>query len=47
MIMPLEFIVPDWPAPKNIKCVTTTRKGGFSKNEYQSFNLGGHVKDDD
>jgi len=43
--MTLEFIVPDWSAPTNIKCVTTTRTGGLSKNEYQSFNLGGHVKD--
>ena len=43
--MSLEFIYPDWPSPKNINCVTTTRGGGFSKNEYASFNLGGHVKD--
>ena len=43
--MPLEFIFPDWPVPENIKCVTTTRSGGFSKNQYQSFNLGEHVKD--
>lgn len=43
--MPLEFISPDWPAPKHIRCVSTTRIGGFSENGYQSFNLGEHVKD--
>lgn len=43
--MTLEFITPNWSAPTNIKCVTTTRKGGFSINEYRSLNLGGHVKD--
>ena len=43
--MPLEFICPEWPVPKNVKCVATTRASGFSKNNYQSLNLGGHVKD--
>jgi YfiH family protein len=44
--MMLDYIVPNWPAPKNIKCVTTTRTGGYSKQEYHSLNLGSHVKDD-
>ena len=44
-IVSLEFIYPNWSAPENINSVTTTRKGGFSKNEYQSFNLGEHVND--
>ena len=43
--MPLDFIYPEWPVPKNVKCVATTRASGFSKNNYQSLNLGGHVKD--
>ena len=43
--MSLDYIVPNWPAPKNIKCITTTRSGGHSNHEYHSLNLGGHVKD--
>ncbi len=43
--MKLEYIKPDWAAPENITCVTTTRVGGYSNNEYSSLNLGGHVKD--
>jgi len=43
--MKLEYITPDWPAPENICCITTTRKGGCSQQEYCSLNLGGHVKD--
>lgn len=44
--MSLEFITPDWPVPDNIRCVTTTRTGGYSQHEYSSLNLGDHVKDD-
>ena len=44
--MKLEYIIPNWPAPKNIRCVTTTRVGGYSQHEYDSLNMGGHVKDD-
>lgn len=40
------FIIPDWPAPKGVKAVTTTRAGGFSASPWNSFNLGGHVDDD-
>lgn len=41
-----EFIIPDWPAPKGVKAVSTTRIGGFSAAPWDSFNLGGHVDDD-
>ena len=44
-----EWIVPDWPAPKNVKALFTTRNGGVSggrDNAYATLNLGGHVKDD-
>ena len=44
--MKLEYITPNWPAPRNIRCITTTRMGGHSKKEYASLNLGGHVQDD-
>jgi len=38
-------IVPDWPAPKNVRALQTTRKGGVSVSPYESFNLGDHVGD--
>jgi len=40
------FITPVWPAPTNIKALTTTRQGGFSKNPFNGFNLAEHVNDD-
>ncbi|MGF1684639.1 peptidoglycan editing factor PgeF [Photobacterium minamisatsumaniensis] len=40
------MILPDWPAPANVKAVTTTRVGGVSVAPYQGFNLGAHVGDD-
>ena len=40
-------IVPDWPAPANVKALQTTRKGGASAAPYASFNLGSHVGDND
>jgi YfiH family protein len=40
-----EFIVPDWPAPANIKALQTTRHGGISVAPYDSLNLGMHVGD--
>ena len=39
------FIVPDWPAPANIKAVSTTRLGGVSQQAYLGLNLGLHVGD--
>lgn len=35
----------DWPAPKNIKALTTTRFGGVSLGPYSSLNLADHVDD--
>jgi hypothetical protein len=43
--MGVEFLVPDWPVPKNIKAVSTTRFGGLSKAQYGTFNLAQHVGD--
>ncbi|MFT4928239.1 MAG: YfiH family protein [Phenylobacterium sp.] len=40
------LIRPDWPAPANIKALSTTRQGGFSSPPYHSFNLASHVGDD-
>lgn len=41
----MDPIIPDWPAPDNIRAVSTTRIGGFSEGPYQSLNLGSHVGD--
>jgi len=38
-------LIPDWPAPANVKSLQTTRKGGGSLPPYASFNLGSHVGD--
>ena len=40
------FILPDWPAPANVKVLQTTRLGGVSLAPYDSLNLGLHVGDD-
>ena len=40
------LIIPDWPLPPNVKAIQTTRKGGFSRAPYDTFNLGSHVEDD-
>ncbi len=39
------FIRPDWPVPRNIKSIYTTRQGGISKAPFNSFNLATHVGD--
>jgi YfiH family protein len=41
-----DCIVPDWPAPRNVKALVTTRNGGIGRSTYTSFNLGDHVGDD-
>jgi YfiH family protein len=40
------FILPDWPAPTNVKALQTTRLGGISAAPYDTLNLGLHVGDD-
>ncbi len=40
------WIVPDWPAPDNVRALQTTRHGGVSAGVYASMNLGDHVGDD-
>ncbi len=41
-----DWIIPDWPAPANVKSVITTRAGGASGGPYASFNLGLRAGDD-
>ena len=39
------LIIPDWPAPSNVRAMQTTRQGGVSASPYDSLNLGLHVGD--
>ena len=43
--MSASFIRPDWPAPANVRAVSTLRDGGVSIGSYRSLNLGDHVGD--
>ena len=40
------WIIPDWPAPDNVRSCSTTRYGGVSLTPYNQMNLGDHVGDD-
>ncbi len=40
-----DWVIPDWPAPANVRAYTTTRHGGVSLAPYADFNLGDHVGD--
>ncbi|KAF1043353.1 peptidoglycan editing factor PgeF [Xylophilus sp.] len=40
-----DWIVPDWPAPRQVGALCTTRAGGASAAPYGSLNLGSHVGD--
>ena len=35
----------DWPAPAHVQAAFTSRAGGVSAAPFDSFNLGGHVRD--
>jgi len=39
------LLLPDWPAPANVRAVCSTRSGGCSTGVYASLNLGNHVAD--
>lgn len=41
-----EWIVPDWPAPANVRAIITTRAGGVSEGPFASLNLGQRTGDD-
>jgi YfiH family protein len=41
-----DVLVPDWPAPANVRALQTLRSGGCSPAPWNSFNLGDHVGDD-
>ena len=42
----MRFITPCWPAPANVKALSTTRIGGISLGHYAGLNLALHVDDD-
>lgn len=44
--MALDLLVPDWPAPANVRALATTRAGGVSLPPWDGLNLGDHVGDD-
>ncbi|MBA1288241.1 peptidoglycan editing factor PgeF [Pseudomonas japonica] len=39
------LLLPDWPAPANVRACVTTRAGGVSQAPFDSLNLGDHVGD--
>src|SRR5262245_11876341 len=41
-----DWILPDWPAPPNVRAFVTTRAGGTSGGSYESLNLGLRTADD-
>lgn len=44
--MTMPWIIPHWPAPANVKAISTTRVGGISGGVYRGLNLGNHVGDE-
>lgn len=44
--MSLSLLLPDWPAPPNVRAFVSTRQGGVSTGAFASLNLGAHVGDD-
>jgi YfiH family protein len=41
----VQYIQPNWPAPKNVRAYTSCRHGGISKAPFDTLNLGLHVGD--
>jgi YfiH family protein len=41
-----DWLQPDWPAPPNVRALSTTRSGGRSEGPWSSLNLGMHCGDD-
>ncbi|HLO62579.1 MAG TPA: peptidoglycan editing factor PgeF [Azonexus sp.] len=44
--MAADSLLPDWPAPANVRALQTLRTGGCSPAPWNSLNLGDHVGDD-
>ncbi len=41
----MAWILPDWPAPPEVRALSTQRRGGVSAAPFESLNLGAHVGD--
>ncbi|MDB5891950.1 MAG: pgeF [Polaromonas sp.] len=41
-----DWLIPDWPAPPQVRAIFTTRAGGTSPPPWDSMNLGDHVGDE-
>lgn len=41
----MNWIAPQWPAPANVRALSTTRDGGISEGVFAGLNLGAHVGD--
>lgn len=46
MHFPPDWLLPDWPAPRNVRAGMSTRVGGVSLPPYASLNPASHVGDD-
>ncbi len=44
--VPASWVHPDWPAPVNVRAISTSREGGVSFAPRDTFNLGSRVGDD-
>jgi YfiH family protein len=42
----IQLLIPDWPAPANVRAVVSTRVGGQSQRPFDGANLGDHVGDE-
>ena len=42
----LQFLAPDWPAPRSVHAAFTLRRGGVSAAPFDSLNVAAHVGDD-
>jgi YfiH family protein len=43
--LPSDWLLPDWPAPRSVHAVFTSRAGGVSDAPFDAMNLGDHVGD--
>jgi len=41
-----DWIIPHWPAPENVRALSTTRAGGHSTGAWRGLNLGLHCGDE-
>jgi polyphenol oxidase len=43
--MTIQWLTPQWPAPSNVRALTTLRTGGWSEAPFDGLNLASHVGD--